>query len=50
MVSKDLDNMKIKITDFGFASLYPKEDGGFDKVMGTPMYMAPEIILRKKYN
>ena len=44
MTSTDKDDLGIKITDFGFASLYPKEAGGFDTVLGTPLYMAPEII------
>ena len=50
MVSQDKDNLDLKITDFGFASLYPKDEGGFDRAMGTPVYMAPEIISQQKYN
>lgn len=43
MESKDLDILDIKVTDFGFASYFdPKE--GLTDVLGSPLYMAPEII------
>ncbi|MFH1874139.1 MAG: sigma 54-interacting transcriptional regulator [Pseudomonadota bacterium] len=37
------ENSRIKLIDFGLAAL-----GTFDKVVGTPSYMAPEVILRNK--
>jgi serine/threonine protein kinase len=47
--SKDRNNLEIKISDFGFSCFFdPKE--GLDLVLGSPLYMAPEIILNKKYN
>jgi calcium-dependent protein kinase len=47
--SKDRNNLDIKISDFGFSCFFdPKE--GLDLVLGSPLYMAPEIILNKKYN
>jgi serine/threonine protein kinase len=37
------------MTDFGFASFYnPKE--GLKQFLGTPIYMAPEIINDLPYN
>mmetsp|Transcript_29995 Transcript_29995/g.45862 ORF Transcript_29995/g.45862 Transcript_29995/m.45862 type:complete len:101 (-) Transcript_29995:853-1155(-) len=49
---KDNGEMILKITDFGFASFYNplEDDGNFTQVLGTPMYMAPEIFKEKKYN
>jgi len=39
----------VKITDFGFASYFdPKE--GLNEVLGSPLYMAPEIIDGQSYN
>jgi calcium/calmodulin-dependent protein kinase I len=37
----------IKVIDFGFSSLYSEEAKG---IVGTPMYMAPEIVSKQKYN
>jgi len=43
MESKNLENLEVKITDFGFAAYFdPKE--GLKEVLGSPLYMAPEII------
>ena len=43
LVSKDMDNFDIKIADLGFAQKFDK-DTGLDLVLGTPLYMAPELI------
>lgn len=48
LVSRDLDNFDLKIADLGFAQKYDKTTG-LDLVLGTPLYMAPELIERKKY-
>ena len=40
--------MNIKLTDFGFACFFDK-DKGLETVLGTPYYMAPEIIKKQKY-
>lgn len=49
--SKDPDNIVIKITDFGFAKCYdPQEGEGMDDVLGSPLYMAPEIVKKLKYD
>ena len=50
MTSKDEDDLDVKITDFGFASFYPQDQGGFETTLGTPLYMAPEIINKERYN
>ena len=42
---------EIKLIDFGFATETSGRDGsGFNKTqLGSPMYMAPEIIHNEKY-
>lgn len=39
----------LKIADFGFAR-YLEKNSLIDTLCGTPLYMAPEIIRKKKYN
>lgn len=49
--SKSFDNIVVKITDFGFAKCYdPFNFEGFDDVLGSPLYMAPEIVKKLKYD
>mgnify|MGYP002822166903 CR=1 FL=1 len=43
MDSPDLDNLDVKIADFGFSCVFDPEKG-LDLVLGSPLYMAPEII------
>lgn len=45
---EDEDNLNIKITDFGFACFKKLE--GSDEVLGSPLYMAPEIVQEKVYD
>ena len=54
--SKDVDNLNVKIADFGFSCFFDPEKG-LDLVLGSPLYMAPEIIqigankqLKMRYN
>jgi len=49
LVSRDEDNFDIKIADLGFAQEFDREKG-LDLVLGTPLYMAPELILHERYN
>lgn len=49
LVSKDEDNFDVKIADLGFAQEFDREKG-LDLVLGTPLYMAPELILHERYN
>lgn len=45
MQQEDSESLSLKMTDFGFASFYnPKK--GLDEVLGSPLYMAPEIVAR----
>jgi len=37
------------LTDFGFANYY-ENDKGMTEVLGSPLYMAPEIIKRTAYD
>ena len=50
--SKDINSgVVVKITDFGFAKCYdPYNFEGFDDVLGSPLYMAPEIVNKMKYD
>ena len=43
-VSNDPDNLDIKIIDFGFAAPVSESDEGLDLILGSPLYMAPEIV------
>jgi serine/threonine protein kinase len=47
LLEEDVEsNLNIKITDFGFACFYdPKQ--GVNQTLGSPLYMAPEIIQEK---
>ena len=44
MESKDPNNTVLKITDFGFAQAYDPKSGLMTEKLGSPLYMAPEII------
>jgi serine/threonine protein kinase len=48
--SKDKNNMNVKITDFGFACYFNPSQGGLTDVLGSPLYMAPEIINEEPYD
>jgi serine/threonine protein kinase len=49
LVYEDKDCFDIKIADLGFACKYDKETG-VDMVLGTPLYMAPELVKQQKYS
>lgn len=48
-VSEDWRNVVLKIADFGFAQYLQTEDFG-TSLRGSPLYMAPEILLGTKYD
>lgn len=48
LVSNKMDDFRIKIADLGFAQEFDREKG-LDLVLGTPLYMAPELVLHQKY-
>lgn len=49
LVSEQEDDFNIKISDLGFASKVDREKG-MDLVLGTPLYMAPELVRQQKYD
>jgi calcium-dependent protein kinase len=50
MVGVKEDDLRIKMTDFGFACFF-KPGEGKTEILGSPLYMAPEIIANEKpYN
>jgi len=49
LVSREMDNFDIKIADLGFAQKFDKKTG-LELVLGTPLYMAPELVRHKKYD
>lgn len=48
--SADPSDMTIKLTDFGFAQFLNPENGGLSDTLGSPLYMAPEIVKKVKYD
>ena len=49
MQTDNKDDLTLKITDFGFAKVFNREEGLTD-ILGSPLYMAPEIVQKKSYN
>jgi serine/threonine protein kinase len=50
LVSKDIDNFDIKISDLGFAQEFKKDEGeSMTLVLGSPLYMSPELVSSKPY-
>lgn len=49
MESQDPNSLNLKMTDFGFASFYNPSEG-LNEVLGSPLYMAPEIIDNQNYD
>ena len=47
--SSSPSRLNIKLTDFGFAAFFRPEIG-LKQVLGSPLYMAPELILKKPYD
>jgi len=44
LLSSKSADATIKLADFGFAALSPYEDSGLQDLLGTPEYMAPELV------
>ena len=44
--SKKLDDLEVKIADFGFASFFDPNEG-LQTILGSPLYMAPELVKAK---
>lgn len=45
---EDITNLKIKLTDFGFATFFDSKNQ-LDEVLGSPLYMPPEICKHETY-
>lgn len=50
LVSNDLNDFDIKISDLGFAQKFDKNGEGMTLVLGSPLYMAPELVVRQPYS
>lgn len=48
MQSAETNDLTIRIADFGFAK-FVNPNEGLTEVLGSPLYMAPEILLKKPY-
>jgi calcium-dependent protein kinase len=46
---ESVDDLYIKLTDFGFATYFDETDL-LDEVLGSPIYMPPEIVNQQKYD
>lgn len=44
-----LESLEVKLTDFGFAT-YFDEKSKLDEVLGSPIYMPPEIVDKQTYD
>ena len=49
LVSKDQNNFDVKISDLGFAQQFEAGGKPMTLVLGSPLYMAPELINREPY-
>lgn len=43
------DDSNVKLVDFGFAQIFDPK-AGLKDVLGTPLFIAPEVISEKKYD
>ncbi|KDO32188.1 CAMK/CAMK1 protein kinase [Saprolegnia parasitica CBS 223.65] len=50
MLESTGENAALKIVDFGFAVQLPSKDAVLTEVLGTPGYMAPEVIQGQPYS
>lgn len=49
LVSQDKECFDLKISDLGFAQKFDNEKG-MDLYLGTPLYMAPELVNKERYS
>jgi serine/threonine protein kinase len=47
--NKESIRLQVKIVDFGLAKIIGKETEVMESILGSPIYMAPELINRKRY-
>jgi serine/threonine protein kinase len=48
MQTNFMEDLTLKLTDFGFAKVFQPELG-LTEVLGSPLYMAPEMLLKHSY-
>lgn len=48
--SDEVDDLDIKLSDFGFATYFKPDGEGESLHCGSPLYMAPEILNFEEYN
>ncbi len=46
----DKECKNIKLIDFGFAKIFDPQGRKFQEVLGSPMYMCPEVCYKKPYD
>lgn len=49
LVNEEFNNFDIKLADLGCAVQFDSK-AGLETVLGTPLYMAPELVKEQKYN
>lgn len=49
LMARAVDPLEVKLTDFGFASVLD-ENHTFKDSLGSPNYMAPELIVKQPYS
>lgn len=49
LMTRAVDPLEVKLTDFGFASVLD-ENHTFKDSLGSPNYMAPELIVKQPYS
>jgi serine/threonine protein kinase len=49
ILMESMEDLSVKLTDFGFATYFDDNDL-LDEVLGSPIYMPPEIVMRQKYD
>lgn len=47
--SQDIENLNVKIADFGFSCFFDPHEG-LKLVLGSPLYMAPELVKGQEYD
>ena len=49
MMFADEECKCVKLIDFGFAKMFGSENNKYLEILGSPLYMAPEIVLKQEY-
>jgi len=49
LCSNDPEDLEVKLADFGFSGAFDPEKG-LSLSLGSPIFMAPEVLMKKQYN